>query len=58
LEKVLPGVALVVDSVLLGFEADMDVLADIDEVVPLVPTPAVAAEVADCICIVFSMDSI
>jgi hypothetical protein len=45
-----PGAALVVDAVLLVFELDMVVLADIDEVVSLVPSHAVVAEVVDCIC--------
>ena len=47
LENVLPDAALVVDAVLLVFELDTAVLADIDEVVRLVPSPAVAAEVVD-----------
>jgi hypothetical protein len=50
LENVPPGAALVADAVLLEFELDADVLADIVEVVLLVPKPAAAAEVVDCIC--------
>ncbi|MFM0340201.1 hypothetical protein [Paraburkholderia fungorum] len=52
LEDVLRDAALVVDAVLLVSKLDADVLADVGVVVPLVPSPAAAAEVVDCICMV------
>jgi hypothetical protein len=56
LEDVLPD-ALVVDAVLLVSELDADVLADLDVVVPLVPSPAAAAEVVGCICMVLEFNT-
>jgi hypothetical protein len=53
LEDVLPEATLVVDAVLLVSELDADVLADVGAVVPIAPSPAAAAEVVDCICMVF-----
>jgi hypothetical protein len=56
LEDVLPDAAFVVDAVLLASELDAVVLADVDVVVPLVPSPAPAAGVVDCICMVLEFN--
>jgi hypothetical protein len=58
LEDVLPDAALVVDAVVLAPELDAVVLADaaVDVVVPLVPSPATAAGVVDCICMVLEFN--
>jgi N-acetylglucosamine-6-phosphate deacetylase len=58
LEDVLPDAALVVDAVVLAPELDAVVLADaaVDVVVPLVPSPATAARVVDCICMVLEFN--
>jgi hypothetical protein len=55
LEDVLPDAALVVDAVVLAPELDAVVLADA-AVDVVVPSPATAAGVVDCICMVLEFN--